>query len=68
MPRSGGEAGLSAEVQRLLREVVADGLVLYCCGPKAAPFALVAGHHGQGSRTAPWSELPASPLRWQMMR
>jgi hypothetical protein len=42
--RSGGEAGLPAEVQRLLREVVADGFVLYCCGPKAAPFALVAAY------------------------
>ncbi len=40
----GGEAGLSTEVQRLLCEVVADGFVVYCCGPKAAPFALVAAY------------------------
>jgi hypothetical protein len=44
MLRSGGEAGLPAEVERLLREVVADGFVLYCCGPRAAPFALVAAY------------------------
>ena len=41
---SGGEAGLPAEVERLLRELVADGFVLYCCGPRAAPFALVAAY------------------------
>jgi hypothetical protein len=41
---SGGEAGLPAEVERLLHEVVADGFVLYCCGPRAAPFALVAAY------------------------
>jgi hypothetical protein len=40
--RSGDEAGLPSEVERLLREVVADGFVLYCCGPRATPFALVA--------------------------
>jgi hypothetical protein len=42
--RSGGEASLPAEVERLLCEVVADGFVVYCCGPKAAPFALVAAY------------------------
>jgi hypothetical protein len=42
--RSDGQAGLPAEVERLLREVVADGFVLYCCGPRAAPFALVAAY------------------------
>ncbi len=41
---SGGEAGLPAEVERLLCEVVADGFVVYCCGPRAAPFALVAAY------------------------
>jgi hypothetical protein len=41
---SGGEAGLPTEVERLLREVVADGFVVYCCGPRAAPFALVAAY------------------------
>ncbi len=29
-------------VEQLLVEVVADGFVLYCCGPRAAPNALVA--------------------------
>jgi hypothetical protein len=38
---SWGEAGLPAEVERLLCEVVADGFVMYCCGPRAAPFDLV---------------------------
>jgi hypothetical protein len=42
--RSGDEAGLPSEVERLLREVVADGFVLYCCGPRATPFALVAAY------------------------
>ena len=41
---SGGEAGLPTEVERLLCEVVADGFVVYCCGPRAAPFALVAAY------------------------
>jgi hypothetical protein len=29
-------------VEALLVDVVADGFMLYCCGPKAAPNALVA--------------------------
>lgn len=33
---------LSALVEELLVDVVADGFALYCCGPKAAPHALVA--------------------------
>ncbi|MGA8521272.1 MAG: hypothetical protein WB735_24750, partial [Pseudonocardiaceae bacterium] len=35
---------LPSEVERLLLEVVADGFVLYCCGPRVAPFALVAAY------------------------
>jgi hypothetical protein len=31
-------------VEQLLINVVADGFVLYCCGPKAAPNALVASY------------------------
>jgi hypothetical protein len=31
-------------VQRLLLEAVDDGFVMYCCGPKDAPFALVASY------------------------
>ncbi|MFZ2116297.1 MAG: hypothetical protein WCB73_23790 [Pseudonocardiaceae bacterium] len=42
--RSGGEVCLPSEVERLLLEVVADGFVLYCCGPRVAPFALVAAY------------------------
>ena len=42
--RSSAEAGLPTEVERLLLEVVADGFVVYCCGPRAAPFALVAAY------------------------
>lgn len=33
---------LPAVVEELLVDVVADGFALYCCGPKAAPTALVA--------------------------
>ncbi|MGH3906848.1 MAG: hypothetical protein ACRDTE_22100 [Pseudonocardiaceae bacterium] len=39
---SGSELGLPPEVQRLLLDVVADGFVLYCCGPRTEPHALVA--------------------------
>jgi hypothetical protein len=42
--RSGSEAGLPSEVEQLLLDVVADGFVLYCCGPRAAPCALVAAY------------------------
>lgn len=42
MLRRGGEARLPSEVERLLVAVVADGFVVYCCGPRAAPWALVA--------------------------
>jgi hypothetical protein len=35
---------LPAEVERLLLEVVADGFVLHCCGPRAASAALVAAY------------------------
>jgi hypothetical protein len=45
--RSGAKACLSAEVERLLRDVVADGFTVYCCGPRAAPFALVASYQWQ---------------------
>jgi hypothetical protein len=31
-------------VEQLLVEVVADGFTMYCCGPKAAPHALVAAY------------------------
>lgn len=41
---SGSQACLPSEVERLLLDVVADGFVLYCCGPIAAPFALVASY------------------------
>lgn len=34
----GAEVGLPAEVEQLLVEVVTDGFVVYCCGPKAAPM------------------------------
>jgi hypothetical protein len=44
LPGVGGEACLSSEVERLLRDVVADGFALYCCGPRAAPWALVASY------------------------
>lgn len=40
----GGRVGLPGVVEELLVEVVADGFTLYCCGPKAAPNALVAAY------------------------
>jgi hypothetical protein len=43
-PGVGGEACLSSEVERLLGDVAADGFALYCCGPRAAPCALVASY------------------------
>jgi hypothetical protein len=39
-----GDAGLPVGVEQLLVEVVADGFTVYCCGPKAAPHALVAAY------------------------
>jgi len=42
--RSDTAVRLSPEVERLLLDVVADGFVLYCCGPKAAPFALITAY------------------------
>ena len=41
---SASKGCLPPEVERLLLDVVADGFVLYCCGPKAAPRALVASY------------------------
>jgi hypothetical protein len=37
----GGYVGLPATVEELLVDMVNDGFALYCCGPKAAPNALV---------------------------
>ena len=42
--RSTSEPGLPLELEHLLVDVVADGFVLYCCGPIAAPHALVASY------------------------
>ncbi len=41
---SASKVCLLPEVQRLLLDVVADGFVLYCCGPRTAPRALVASY------------------------
>ena len=41
-PQHGGLVGLPTVVEELLVDVVADGFVLYCCGAKTAPNALVA--------------------------
>ncbi|MGH3933890.1 MAG: hypothetical protein ACRDS1_02715 [Pseudonocardiaceae bacterium] len=38
----GGQVSLAAVVEELLVDVVGDGFMVYCCGPKAAPNALVA--------------------------
>jgi hypothetical protein len=45
--RSGDAVCLPPEVERLLLDVVADGFVVYRCGPRAAPFALVASYQWQ---------------------
>jgi hypothetical protein len=42
--RCGGQASLPPVVEGLLLDVVADGFVLYCCGDRAAPHALVASY------------------------
>ncbi len=43
-PRHGGQVGLPVVVEELLVDVVGDGFVLYCCGSRAAPNALVAAY------------------------
>jgi len=35
---------LPPEIERLLPDVLDDGFAVYCCGPKAAPTALVAAY------------------------
>lgn len=40
----GQEACLPAVVEELLVDVAEDGFVVYCCGPKSAPNALVAAY------------------------
>lgn len=42
--RSNGQPGLPPTVESLLVDVVADGFVLYCCGDRTAPYALVASY------------------------
>lgn len=42
--RSESELCLPSELESLLLDVVADGFFLYCCGPIAAPCALVASY------------------------
>lgn len=44
MTTSGAEVSLSSVVERLLLDVVADGFVLYCCGRRTDPNALVASY------------------------
>lgn len=43
-PHSPTQVHLPSQVERLLLDVVADGFIVHCCGPKAAPFALVASY------------------------
>lgn len=48
--RRGRDAGLPSDgclpsgVEQLLADVVADGFVVYCCGPRRAPWALMASY------------------------
>ncbi len=43
-----GEVVLPTKVERLLQDVVADGFILYCCGPRDEPRALVASYSWDG--------------------
>ncbi len=43
-PCPGGQTGLPPVVEGLLLDVVTDGFVLYCCGRRADPTALVASY------------------------
>jgi hypothetical protein len=43
-PPGSQEMTLPAGVEELLVDIVADGFALHCCGPKAAPNALVASY------------------------
>ncbi len=45
--RPGAQPVLAPTVERLLRDVVTDGFVLYCCGGLAEPTALVASYGWQ---------------------
>ncbi len=42
--RFGSDVDMPPEVERLLLDVVQDGFVLYCCGGRAEPAALVASY------------------------
>lgn len=42
--RTEGWLYLPSEVERLLLDVVVDGFVVHCCGPRSAPYALVASY------------------------
>lgn len=44
----GDETRLPSGVEQLLAEVVTDGFVIYCCGPRGAPRALVASYQWVG--------------------
>ncbi|SRR5579884_1651267 len=44
VPRHSGRVSLPTVVEELLVHVVTDGFILYCCGPKLAPNALVAAY------------------------
>ena len=43
-PCSDRQVCIPSDVEELLIDVVADGFVLYCCGDRAAPSALVASY------------------------
>lgn len=42
--RFGRQLRLPSEVERLLLDLVLDGFIIYCCGPRSAPTALVASY------------------------
>jgi hypothetical protein len=43
-PRSDSQPFLPPEVEQGLHDLVVDGFVVYCCGPRSAPQALVASY------------------------
>ena len=44
MLSSGDDMCPQSGIEQLLAEVVTDGFVVYCCGPRGAPGALVASY------------------------
>jgi hypothetical protein len=59
----GGDVCLPSGVERLLLDVVADGFVLYCCGPRAAGITQLAAPTTPTPPSTPTQHHPAHPPR-----